>query len=161
MDSERRPPLSGDEFAEQIALGAEWDPGASCPLVFAKSGRALVAFKAPSVEEQLYSLIEFTHPYVLQFGLPGDETIPGHPLYGKGLSYYNAHIVHNSSWIERARTIEAVHYQFSAERWKTLKHYILTFHDDTFECLAKGVDVVMTLRPLQAVLDGAVALLEV
>jgi hypothetical protein len=35
--------------------------------------------------------------------------------------------------------MNSVHYRHDPERFRVLNHYILSFHDSTFECVAEGV----------------------
>jgi hypothetical protein len=63
------------------------------------------------------------------------------PLYGKGLEAYRAHEVRNSRWLAAEQATNSVHRGYNAASWQDTKHYLLMFHDDCFECLAKGYKV--------------------
>jgi hypothetical protein len=65
-------------------------------------------------------------------------------LHGRGLRPYAAHVVEGSSWIAELETRNRVHPYHRPEAFASLRHYLLTFHDETFECLAR--DHVMELR---------------
>src|SRR5579863_9774306 len=41
---------------------------------------------------------------------------------------------------ENLEKINSVHTQYRSERWQHLHHYILPFHDCTFECVADGYE---------------------
>jgi hypothetical protein len=73
-----------------------------------------------------------------RFGGPNDEVMAGHPLYGRGLAGYDAHLVERSSWVAEQQKINSVHSQYDPERWKSWKHYLFVFHDEMFECIAEG-----------------------
>lgn len=81
-------------------------------------------------------VIEFDGVYEIRFGGLNDEALSGHPLYGRGLEHYAAHTVVNSSWVTESERRNAVHPRHRGGWHQRLTHYILSFHDDTLECLA-------------------------
>ena len=70
-------------------------------------------------------------------GHPNDEVLHGHSLWGKGLTFYEAHIVHDSPWLEEHRQMNAVHDYHSDATWERLHHRFVAFHDEVVEALAK------------------------
>lgn len=80
-------------------------------------------------------------PQYVYFGLPNDEAIEGHPLYKRGLSPYDVFEVVNSSWIRSLERMNSVHWRHDPATFQQLKHYIFTFHDSTFECIAGGFTI--------------------
>nr|WP_199002137.1 hypothetical protein [Flavobacterium sp. ASV13] len=87
------------------------------------------------------ALITFENEIYYTFGTPNDEVIQGHPLYDHGLEACEAHEVIHSSKIDALEKINSIHSCYDPNYWKTLKHYIFTFHDDMFECVSKGYKV--------------------
>lgn len=83
-------------------------------------------------------VISFTPYSAYKFGPPNDEVIHGHPLYKSGLKPYSFFEVPQSEWISGLEKMNSVHPHHKKERFQELKHYILTFHDSTLECLAKS-----------------------
>lgn len=76
----------------------------------------------------------------IQFGYPNDEALEGHPLWGFGLAYHGAFEVVDSPWRSALEAQNAVAFPDTA--WgEGLRHFVLTFHDTTFECLSAGVGV--------------------
>jgi hypothetical protein len=73
--------------------------------------------------------------------MPNDEAFHGHPLMGRGLHAYGAFRVVNSPWIAELASINAVHERDDPQLWSGLTHYLLGFHDSTFECFAAGFNV--------------------
>lgn len=125
-------------YARPVDLGVEWDTGAPMPALIAAK-RTFVAFyrnlpdpmwdgtpkmRDPLIDEGV-GVIEFTNVTAIQMGGPNDEGMHSHWLWGSGLEQYRAHLVENSPRIEES------------ER-STRLHYVLTFHDETVECLAGG-----------------------
>jgi hypothetical protein len=131
--------------------------GAPCPMVLAGDHRLHLAYYAHEVpgdwdgtfvhvvgEESTgrqVVLVTFHHPYAHLFGPPNDEALSGHPLASRGLSPYGMFVVHESSWIRRLERMNSVHPQHKPERFVRYQHYIFTFHDTTFECVAEGTSV--------------------
>ncbi|HEY9714552.1 MAG TPA: hypothetical protein V6C72_13885, partial [Chroococcales cyanobacterium] len=130
----------------------QWDPGDSAPVVLANEHKMLVAYRLCEREAERRQLrsgpfsgvepvavVTFDPVFDHFFGAPNDETLHGHPLYGRGLEFYGAVEVLGSSWIRLAERRNAVHDRHNGERFMLGKrHFIFAFHDSTFECIAKG-----------------------
>lgn len=139
-----------------------WDTGAPLPTVLCDEGTVLVAYvvnepnlafdgtnpRGLSAESQgeLIAIIRFSRVRSVMFGSPNDEVLHGHPLYGRGLEFYGAHEVLESSWIRAMERIASAHHAYTPGRATTSRHFILAFHDSTFECIAKSVEVIEIIR---------------
>jgi len=131
--------------AEKVALGAPIDPAGIEPLVVARGHSAAVVYLASSKEcdhdegdssgDSHYGWIVFEHPRAVMIGPPSDESLDGHPLYHHGLGPYRAHVVVDSSWPSQLEAMEPAHSLQTPERLRETVHYLLTFQDQTFECL--------------------------
>jgi hypothetical protein len=86
-----------------------------------------------------------------------DEVLSGHPLWGRGLEPYEAHIIAHSRWLAEEEQINKVHPRYNPDRWKTRKHYLLSFKDDTFECLASDYKIEVFRESLEQVAQLAQA----
>lgn len=91
-------------------------------------------------ERDEVACVRFGNAWAHSFGSPGDETLNGHPLWGRGLSPYAASEVHHSSWIRSLERMNSVHSNHTPAMFDGLRHFIFTFHDSTFECVAKGYE---------------------
>lgn len=136
--------VRGDEYADPLHLDVQWDTAAPMPHLFCADGRAFLLFylkrppSGPVTQPKSVNtrddapvklgLIEFINSYSMLFGAPNDEGLDKHRLYEKGLDFYTAHEVRNSRWIESEKIGS-----------RPIRHYIFTFQDDTFECLAEGI----------------------
>lgn len=132
-----------EEYAEPLDLGFVWDSAAPLPHLVCNEDRALVLFylrrriTGPSMSPVSISavnsgqarlgIINFTGVSSIRFGGPNDEGLDSHRLFGKGLDFYAAHEVVGSRWL-RDEGIDQ----------ESCRHFILTFQDSVFECLAKG-----------------------
>jgi hypothetical protein len=126
----------------------EADVGAPLPVVAATEGDVLVAYYAGVAlqdeleDEDAVVVVRFTGSFASMFGPPNEEAIEGHPLAPAGLRPFEFVEVNGSPWVARLEEMNRVHPYHSREPFDALRHFILPFHDTTFECLARGVEVV-------------------
>jgi hypothetical protein len=73
----------------------------------------------------------------VKIGSPNDEVLRGHFLWGSGLEFYSAHEVKNSPWVTELMEVDRAHERFDESQWSGRHHFMLTFHDETLECIAK------------------------
>jgi hypothetical protein len=73
------------------------------------------------------ALIRFDGVVCHKFGAPNDESLHAHPLYSRGLQFYEFHEIFGSSDLREQ---------------KEKRHWIITFHDETFEVIAEKASVV-------------------
>jgi len=146
------------EYAKEIEWEPKWDVGAPLPQVFSNGRKTFLIYyiaepdpewdgtyitMIDNTSETTYplALVEFIRPDTHRFGIVNDEAANGHPLYNKGLRFYAAHIVENSTWIEELKTIHKVHPYFNESNWSEDKHFLLFFHDEMFEIIAKDFKI--------------------
>ena len=141
----------GLPYAERVDLGVAWDAGAPMPVLL--SGlRTFVAFylaagdrlsdasnprSRDSRASQGIGVVEFKRVTSVKLGSPDDEALRGHPLWGSGLEFYSAHQVKNSPWLTELMEVNRAHDHFDESQWSGRHHFILTFHDQTLECVAR------------------------
>ncbi len=130
-----------DALDEVVALeGAPApDAGAPEPRVEADEREARVTYYDREGGGRI--AITFTGLYALSFGPPNDEAFEAHPLADRGLTPYGAFEVERSSWVRELAEANRVHPDHDASAFGQLRHFVLTFHDSTFECVASGVAV--------------------
>jgi len=88
------------------------------------------------------AIVHFELASIHTFGPPNDEAFSGHRLAKKGLEPYGAFEVLSSEWVAQLEKMNSVHPMHNRERFLNGKrHFILTFHDSVFECVAKGYTV--------------------
>lgn len=78
-----------------------------------------------------FALIRFWRSIAGVSCLPPEDDIDKHPLSARGLRPYMAVKVNNSSWLHLTKEI----YKIEDEK---MNHFIFTFHDSSFECLARS-----------------------
>lgn len=148
----------GEAHAIPFDFPVKWDTGAPLPhllkndhlafLIFYVSDRdpnwdgTYIDVRQPgSTAASRLAIAEFKGCHAAMLGTPNDEVFHGHSLHGKGLVGYRPLLVENSAWIRELERINSVHSYYLPEGWRTLKHYIFGFHDSTFECVARSVEV--------------------
>lgn len=131
--------------------------GALCPTIIAREHEILLAYYLKNTPlgwdgttirvlsdtqaDEPCALVTFRKPYAHMFGPPSDEAFSGHPLAGRGLRPNSVFEIIHSSWIKTLERMNSCHPQHNAQRFSKLSHYIFSFHDTTFECIAEAFDL--------------------
>jgi hypothetical protein len=160
------------EQVVKLEVGCHPEAAISGGLLLQSESAVFLLFNAMSDEKNADGCYEYVGTAVMRFkgchctlfGGPNDEARPEHPLYQRGLADFGYRIceVLNSSWA-REVTLRA---RRSAERiwgdrfgaayeqhdWST-RHFIVSFHDSTFECLAKDFELTVHREPFDQLLS--------
>jgi hypothetical protein len=154
-------PEGHDERAIAIDLGVIWSDGGPTPVLLQDDRTAFLAFYLAPIDPSgdAVGIVEWLGCWATTFGYPNHEAIEGHRLWNRGLSetYNDAVEVLNSSWIAGMETANRVHHQHDSSRFAALRHFLLKFQDDTFECAAEGYRIETSNDPLDAVVARLVA----
>jgi hypothetical protein len=138
------PALIADEHSLSVAFyGERREPGWD---------GTTVRIITPDSEGEPVVVIAFSSPYAHFFGPPNDEAFSGHPLRGRGLRPYGAFEVQFSSWIRALKHMNSVHPCHRPDSFSSYRHFILSFHDSTFECIAQSYSVKLRIGSLRSVL---------
>jgi hypothetical protein len=115
----------------------QMDCGAPSPIILSDDNELFLAFYTNDnhIVQKFENCMKYT------FGMPNDEALDGHPYYKIGLESYAFYELKESDWLASLQEMSKVHQHYDAERWKHFKHYILTFHDNMFECIAKSFEI--------------------
>lgn len=100
--------------------------GDPLPIVLAKDGAVILSYVAG---RELTVMATFPICHEHHFGGPDAKSLPKHPLAARGLKAHGAFEVRGSSWAAS---------QEEPKRWK---HFVFTFRDSLFECLANDIGV--------------------
>lgn len=99
------------------------------------------------------AVVTFERPSIHTFGPPNDEAFAGHRLASKGLRPYGAFEILNSQWIRQLEKMNSVHPRHDPKMYMEGKrHFILTFHDTTFECVARGYSIELARASIKELL---------
>lgn len=128
-----------NERVVELDLGVYPVPGAPMPLLAQGSRDLVLVFWAQTEPggDRKTGVVQASFCDISQFGYPNDEALPGHPLYERGLRYYGIYEVLDSSWFARLQAQNRV--TFPSFTRHPSRHFVITFHDETFECLAKNL----------------------
>ncbi len=167
---------SKSERAEKISFNPEWDGGAPSPHLLQSDHKTFLTYYVNDVDPNWngkylklqnptsnqpnkIAVVEWVSCHGAVLGGLNDEAISGHRLWKKGLEdcFYGAAIVQNSNWIEEMRKGNSVHPYHKDEMFSDLKHFILLFHDSTFECVAKSYNIEILHKSMPEVLKHVIA----
>ena len=127
---------------KKLADVPEPEMGAPLPMVLSDEYRLSICYnqaKASSYQNKIITnadiageldivaILRFQGPSIWKFGDPDENGQPFHPLADLGLMDFYAFEVKNSNWAHRSMTGTF-----------TNKHFIILFHDNTFEILAES-----------------------
>ncbi len=128
--------------------------GSPLPIVLSNEYKTLLAYllqdepnwNNPTAEDfeksgEPIAIVEFKNRRSLMFGSPNDEAFHGHPLANRGLHSYGFFEVENSSWIRKLERMNSVHEYHKPKHFEKYKHFVFTFHDSTFECIAEKFEI--------------------
>lgn len=91
------------------------------------------------------AILHFEGVLYYSMGYPNDEALSGHPLYKNGLGFYDFYLVENSPLVAELDRRNEVHRQHVAGAYiKRFRHWIITFHDETLEVVARSARFVRT-----------------
>jgi hypothetical protein len=127
--------------------------GAPCPQIMATEESIIVKYLIQNNinDDDEWVTIKFSFPYSHIFGPPNDEAFTGHPLYKYGLRPYSAVEVVDSGWIRALESMNSVHPCHDKSAFISNKrHYILSFHDSTFECVAKDYMIIKSAQQVDS-----------
>jgi hypothetical protein len=116
-------------------------PGVPTNVVVVGGGRGLTLSYEVGAGGANRALVAFESVRAHYLGSPNDEVLHGHPLHRRGLKPYSVFEVIHSSWIRALEQTNSVHPRHDPSRYNGLRHFIVTFQDMTFECIARQVQV--------------------
>lgn len=142
------------EITDQFVM----DVGAPCPLLITDATNLRLIFFADEETEGLrqrnnlydQGIIEIsfkTHRF-FSFGPPNDEALNSHPYYELGLKSYSFYELLDSDLIAKIATYGRYHPYYNPNSYEKSHHYIITFKEQLFECVAKGFEVSKYQEPI-------------
>ncbi len=149
----------GEEHAVPYDIGFTPEAAVSEPVLLQTDSAAILTFSAvrPTPEGRRedagYAIVELDLCSLTKFGYPNDEALSGHPLYEKGLGEYGVYEVYHSSWVRLARDQNRIAFP-DTPAYSTERHFIFTFHDSTFECIARGIRASLSDQPYAEIFEN-------
>ena len=116
------------------------DDGFPSPKIISNSNNLYLNFR---VDDENYETVtlKFLNHHLYKIGYPGNETLYYHPYSINGINTSEIYLIKNSDWINELKEIDKNHPYFNEDKWNSLNHYVITFHDDLFECIAKNFEI--------------------
>ena len=138
--------IDDKDNVSEISVLPQSSVGSPFPVVVAREHDVLLSYCIETVSEaETVAIVKFEGCYAHLFGPPNDEALSGHALYKRGLKPYSAFEIENSSWVKEYERMNSVHPRHDKDAFKKGKrHFIFTFHDSTFECIARDFKVEVT-----------------
>jgi hypothetical protein len=140
--------VEGGDTVVRLSEMPPIDVGAPMPRVYATEQELELDYyvvrlpaNEAAMDPERIAVIKFQFPRAHFFGPPNEEVLQGHPLHGRGLERYAGQEVIDSSWIRSLEAANRVHPHHRPERYASFRHFVFTFHDSTFECIAESYQV--------------------
>jgi hypothetical protein len=112
----------------------------SCePVVWQDEHHAVVIFETDAATPEERGVLRFEGLLQSRFGYPNDEALAGHPYATSGIGFYGLFEVKGSGWLAELGRQNQVAFPNSPWPPRPFRHFVLTFHDSTFEALCMNV----------------------
>ncbi|HYK41767.1 MAG TPA: hypothetical protein VE007_05200 [Thermoanaerobaculia bacterium] len=132
--------MSATESLNRVVRSVEIpspDPDSPAPILLCDDTGLVIAFQT---RDRLVAIARFNPVEAMRFGAPNDGALAGHPLTSHGLLPSGSFVVENSSWILELAGINSVHPVHEPSYYADLRHFVITFRESTFECVARRAD---------------------
>ena len=103
----------------------------------------------PYMKDAGTAVVEFRRCIITRFGYPNDEPRGEIPQYA-GAAGYGIYEVQDSTWIREVVRMNRIRFPRTKDDY-VRKHFLFTFHDSTFECLADDLSLTVSREPYAAV----------
>jgi hypothetical protein len=104
----------------------------------------------PDSGHALFAVVRFCDVLQHTFGYPNDEALQGHPLYAFGLEFYCFNEIHSSPTVRELASRNESLFPGSAKHYLKYNHWVVTFHDETLEVIAKSIAFLGTVSAKSA-----------
>ncbi len=152
------------EHFEELKLGVTPEAAVSGAVLLQSEYSSFLTFNAQkeTVEPSPYggfyttdvgtAIVEFPGCLISKFGHPNDEAAGAIPKYKDLEVAYGICEVKNSDWVKELEVINR--YQFPNTSYADLRHFVIFFHDSTFECIAKEIKLKTSDQPYSEIISG-------
>ncbi|MDB5131023.1 MAG: hypothetical protein JWR02_772 [Mucilaginibacter sp.] len=127
------------------------DWGAPCPLLLSTDNELRVIFygadnRSPELRiqssDRFIIELKFNYSSYHSISPPNDEALNGHPYYDLGLRWCAFYELLGSELIESLGKMSRFHPYYNPYAYKDAHHYIITFKEKVFECVADSFEVI-------------------
>jgi hypothetical protein len=131
--------VTGDDRAIEVEDVPPPSGGPAEQRVFVAENSAVLVYRAAENTGGGVAVLRFLPPVAVFHGVPNDEALVNHPLWGRGLGFYGVYRIEDSTWKAQMQDRGARRDRPRSPVWSDLTHYVVTMHDSTFECLARDM----------------------
>jgi hypothetical protein len=145
-----------EERAVRVYLGFEPRADVSRAILLQSEYSTYVIFNAvrddsDSYEDTGRAICNFDGCMVTKFGYPNDEAYFSIPRTS-GLGYAVCEVM-GSRWKDEIAELNEYSFPGSGQLFADLRHFLILFHDSSFECLANSISSELSNEPLAAILS--------
>jgi hypothetical protein len=151
--------MNEQDVVRELDFGVRPEAAISGAVLLASEEVTFLLFNAVKPRSDGYyepagvAVAHFPRCTITMFGYPNDEALPGHPLYAQ-LGAYGIYEILKSSWISNLERRNQMAFP-QGGRWDA-RHFLISFHDSTFECIAHNLELEVQNEPWPTLL-GRVA----
>ena len=128
---------------EEWTGAPQMDTGAPVPAICLRGNQLFVAYivSKPQTDSDTeeYAVVRFDGVRQHTFGYPNDEALSGHPLFATGLKFYAFNEILFSPYLGDLGARNAVAFPGTESHFSGLRHWIVTFHDETLEVVGDSI----------------------
>lgn len=147
----------GRPYAVPCNLGLMPSAGAPMPTLLASESRAILVFYLEGSDDNV-GKVEFEGVWSSKIGEPDEESIMKHTLIGSGFDGFSSVEVIGSDWIAEIQHRLSAHSNFKPENFEG-RHFLIPFHDSTFECVAESFQATECEADFEAVIRECAGIL--
>ena len=142
------------ERISRLQIGCVPEGAVSGPILLQSDSATFLIFNAMRESDGASvdagrAIITFDECWVTKFGYPNDEAWSSIPRTA-GLSY-DVHEVLDSDWVKE--TTHLNRYAFPNTPDSTSRHFLILFHDSSFECIAADLSCRLSSAPVSEILS--------
>ncbi|MBS1520530.1 MAG: hypothetical protein JST50_06010 [Bacteroidetes bacterium] len=118
------------------------DYGAPCPILLADDHHLrLFFYGGPDNNDRIE--VRFISSPFFSFSPPNDEALNGHPYYELGLVSCGFFELLDSDLLNKIKSYGRFHPYYNPSAYDDSHHYIITFKEQLFECIAGKYEVII------------------
>lgn len=139
------------EYAIPMDFPIQWDDVTPMPQLLVNGAITVLIFDLHTARTlndgvERIAVVRFHNCIAVRMGSPNSDGMRNHPLHRKGLTATSAHSVHASHWVNDLEALNKGSDRILSDEWKTYHHYLFTFRDGIFECVAKSYNIETSIK---------------
>ena len=134
---------ANEQQAVRVIDGAPVPDTVESPLLTrTDNGNVILRFPAAPISGEGDVEVRFRVVLAFSIGWPNEDVIQAHRLWPFGLKLGEIQEVFNSEWIDELDRRNSRHPRHEPGSYRRrFRHFIIPFHDETFECIASDMEL--------------------